>query len=281
MTEASLVVLGHAVGVVLLSWAYFRRYRIKRPPIGVLNLADVAVMLGAVVVVPFVYLALPTWLVAGLLALGVSSELYFGGEPVLPAGWLTWLVTLGLVGLDLGTALYFGTTTVPFFAVNNLVLTLAIVAIANLWAQSGMTARNAAILGGALTVYDLIFTTQLPVMTDLFQRVAGLPFSPQVGWPVGDGRWLGIGLGDLLLAAAFPLVVRKAFGRSAGLAALGLVLLALTIVLVLSDLELLAGTFPVMLLLGPLMVVQYAYWTHRRGPERTTWQYLEAEPLPS
>lgn len=89
MTEASLVVLGHAVGAVLLSWAYFRRYRIKRPPIGVLNLADVGVMIGAVVLVPFLYLALPAWLVAGLLALGITSELYFGGEPVLPASWFT------------------------------------------------------------------------------------------------------------------------------------------------------------------------------------------------
>jgi hypothetical protein len=27
------------------------------------------------------------------------------------------------------------------------------------------------------------------------------------------------------------------------------------------------------------MVVQYAFWVRRRGPERTTWEYLRAEPL--
>jgi hypothetical protein len=36
---------------------------------------------------------------------------------------------------------------------------------------------------------------------------------------------------------------------------------------------------PLMSGLGPLMVVQYGYWTRRRGPERTTWEYLQAEPL--
>jgi len=38
--------------------------------------------------------------------------------------------------------------------------------------------------------------------------------------------------------------------------------------------------FPVMVVLGPLMVLQYAYWRRRRGKERTTWQYLQAEPTP-
>jgi hypothetical protein len=36
--------------------------------------------------------------------------------------------------------------------------------------------------------------------------------------------------------------------------------------------------FPVMVVLGPLMMLQYAYWRHRRQ-ERTTWQYLQAEPI--
>ena len=37
-------------------------------------------------------------------------------------------------------------------------------------------------------------------------------------------------------------------------------------------------TFPVMVVLGPLMVVQYAFWRWKRGAERTTRQYLQAEP---
>ena len=34
---------------------------------------------------------------------------------------------------------------------------------------------------------------------------------------------------------------------------------------------------PVMTVLGPLMVAQYGYWIRRRGLERTTQQYLQAE----
>jgi len=33
-----------------------------------------------------------------------------------------------------------------------------------------------------LTLYDFIFTTQLPLMADLFQRLAGLPFAQQLAW---------------------------------------------------------------------------------------------------
>src|SRR5439155_17604804 len=29
---------------------------------------------------------------------------------------------------------------------------------------------------------------------------------------------------------------------------------------------------------GPLMVAQYLFWARRLGTERTTWQYLQAEP---
>jgi hypothetical protein len=43
----------------------------------------------------------------------------------------------------------------------------------------------------------------------------------------------------------------------------------------------LAGTFPVMVVLGPLMVIQYVWWIRRRGTERTTRQYLQAEPRPA
>ena len=56
------ILLAHAVLAVVLSWAYVRRYQVKRPPVGVLNLVDVAVMLAGVVFVPYLYLYLPLWL---------------------------------------------------------------------------------------------------------------------------------------------------------------------------------------------------------------------------
>ena len=83
-----------------------------------------------------------------------------------------------------------------------------------------MQARDIAILAGMLAIYDVIVTWQLTHTADLFSRLFGLPFAPIVAWPLGDGHWLGIGMGDMLLAAVFLLVMRKAFGRAAGVASL-------------------------------------------------------------
>ena len=48
--------------------------------------------------------------------------------------------------------------------------------------------------------------------------------------------------------------------------------------LALLDLGLVRATIPAMVVLGPLTVAQYLVWRHR-GRERTTWEYLQAEPL--
>jgi hypothetical protein len=269
------VVMACAAAAVLLAWAYFRRYRLTRPPIGVLDLRDVLFMVGGIVLVPYLYVALPRLAVAGLLALSAVSVLYFVWEPVLRARWAIWLAVLVLAAADIGAAARFGATSVPFFAVNDLVMLLAVAGIANLWAQSGLKARDAAALAAALTIYDYVATWRLSVMNDLFTRLSGLPFALMVAWPVGDqGLWLGIGFGDLLLAAAFPLVMRKAYGRPAGLTALAVSIGTLAAVIAYPWRE----TFPVMIVLGPLMLLQYAAWARRSGRERTTWQYLRDEP---
>ena len=280
MTLALLVVLGQAAATLLLAWLYFRRYAVTRPPIGVVNLADVAVMIGAIVLIPYLYLSLPLWLMVGLLALGLFSIAYNAWEPVLRRRWAVWSVAALLVGADLVAAFSGGTASAPFFAVNNLVLLVAIVGVANLWAQSGMKARDLVLLTAALTVYDFIATSRLTMMGDMITRTSHIPFLPMVAWPVSaSGAWLGIGLGDLSFAAVFPLVMRKAFGRTAGLIAMLVALGAIAGLLAVAQLGLLREVFPVMVVLGPLTVLQYAYW-RRRGHERTTWQYLQAEPLP-
>jgi hypothetical protein len=272
---ASLVPLGHGGAAVVLSWLYFRRYPVTRPPVGVLNLTDVAVMFAAVVLIPYLYLVLPVWLVAALLGLGVASVLYLTLEPVFARRWPIWPATLVLLGAEVAALLRFGAASAPFLAVNNLVLVLAIAGATNLWAQSGMRARDVAALAAALAVYDFVATAQTTLMADLMGRLAGLPFAPMVAWPAGEGRWVGLGLGDLLVAAVFPLVMRKAFTRAAGLAAMALGIGTIATLLALS----LQGPFPVMVVLGPLLILQYLWWRRRLGPERTTWQYLQAEPV--
>jgi hypothetical protein len=193
---------------------------------------------------------------------------------------MIWLVALVMSGADLAASWYYGSRSPGFLAVNNVVLIVAVVGATNLWAQSGLRARDATVLGVALIAYDIVATWWLPLTTDLINRLAGMPFAPVVAW--GDpavGLWLGIGMGDLLLATVFPLVMRKAYGRRAAVGAIGLALGAIGGLLLVARLGLLSRTFPVMVLLGPLMVIQYAFWHRRLGAERTTWQYLQAEPL--
>jgi hypothetical protein len=277
------VVLGCVTAALLLSWTYFARVQITRPPLGVINLMDVALMLGAIVLVPYFYLLLPTGLVVGFLGLGALSALYLTIEGVYRGRAVVWLVTLALVGADLAVTLAVGAGSIPYFAVNNLVLVLLVVGTTNLWAQAGLKARDAAVLGAGLVVYDLVATTLLPFMGELVQRLAGLPFAPLIAWPVGGDAWLGVGLGDVLLAAVFPLVQRKAFGTGAGLLALGLAFGVIGSLFLLLALGVLRGLFPVMVVLGPAMVLQYGFWRWRRGDERTTGQYQRArgEPAPA
>jgi hypothetical protein len=119
------VVLAFTVSAVLLGWIYFRNYQLARPPIGVLNLGDVAFMFGLIILIPYLYFALPLWFVAAIFALAMLSILHFVGEPLLRARWANWLVALSLIGADVWTNLYFGATSTTFFLVNNTVLVLA------------------------------------------------------------------------------------------------------------------------------------------------------------
>lgn len=270
------ITLGFTAAAMLLSWFYFRHYRITRPPIGTFNLLDVAFMTGGVILVPYLYLLTPVWLVAGLLFIGTVSILYFAWEPVLRVRWMIWLISLALPGADLAAGFLLGTKTRGFFAINNILVSMIIAGLANLWVQSGMKARDAAILAAVLAVYDLVATSLLPVMAELITRLEGLPLTPQIAWPVNSyGLWVGIGLGDVLLASVFPLIMRKAFGRLAGILAL-LIDMSAIVTLFIIPFE---KIFPAMVVLGPLMVLQYIYWRRRQGQERTMCQYWQAKPL--
>jgi hypothetical protein len=279
MFPAISVVALFSMTALLLSWLYFRRYPLKRPPLGVFNLWDIALILVGVLAIPYCYLFLPRWAVAGLLGLGAVGISYQLAEPLFKHTAGRWLFVLALVGVDLLALRQFGAGSQPFLLVNNLLQLTVVVGVSNLWAQSGLKARDCAILGAALMIYDLIFTSVLPLMGDLFQQLQGLPFAPQVGWPLADGRVLAIGLGDLLLAAVFPLVMGKAYCHQAGIQALLLTVAALSAVLLLPVLVPTLAIFPVMTVLGPLMVGLVWYWRQRRPTERTTWAYRQAEPF--
>jgi hypothetical protein len=278
MTLEFTVVAGLAVVSTLLCSAYFRRYQVTRPPIGVFNGRDVAVLLAAIVLIPYLYLVLPLAVVATLLVLTTLGILYFTLAPVVQRRRLVTAIVVGALAADVAIALVGGTASNTFLAVNNVVLAAVVVGVANLWAQSGMKARDATALAAGLAIYDFIATSQLTLMTDLIDRLSEVPLLPFIAWREGEGA-LAIGLGDLLLAGVFPLVMRKAFGARAAATALAVGIAAIVAVLGLIQAEVIDFAVPVMVVLGPLMVAQYAVSVRRHGSERTTFQYLQAEPL--
>lgn len=271
MFLANLMLLLYTAASMTLGWGYFQRYALSRPPIGVINGSDLLLILGGVVVIPYLYLLLPTWGVALLLGLGAWGILHLTLEPLLPKRWLLWLVTVALLVADGGSAWCCGVATAPHRLINNGVMVLLVVGISNLWTQSGMKAGHVALLGGALTLYDFVFTTQLPLMATLFQQMAALPFAPQIVWPTADGGVV-MGLGDLLFATLTPVVMAKAFGRGAGRLAFGLTLVAIASILTILWLSPDRFFFPAMVLLGPLLLLQYWGWRRIR-PERTLYEY--------
>jgi hypothetical protein len=126
---------------------------------------------------------------AGLLALGALSALYFGFKPILRSRATRGLLVVLVAAAESAALVHSGPTNTGFFVVNNAVVIVGAVGVANLWAQSGMKAGDAAILGAALAAYDLVATSLLPWMSDLFAQLSQLPFAPIVGWPAGqDGR---------------------------------------------------------------------------------------------
>jgi hypothetical protein len=276
--EVLLFLISFCLLAVVAGWVYFRKYRPALPPIGVFTIRDVTVMCVIIVLIPYVYLALPLWAVTIFLGAGFLSALYFTLEPVLRRPWATGLAAAALVGSDIAVALIHGVSNRQFQLINNAVLILVVMGATNLWAQSGMKARHVALLAACLTAYDAFATWHLSTMSDLVERLAGIPLAPVMAWG-SPGRYLAVGLGDLVIAAAFPLVMRKAFGRTAGLVALVAGLLVIGAILTALVTGVIKGNIPAMVALGPIALLQYGWWLRRRGKERTTWEYLHAEPL--
>lgn len=268
-----------AVIAMVSAWWYFRTWSMTRPPLGTVNLGDISMTLVFVVVLPFLYLWLPGWLIMTMLAGTSLSILWFVAEPVLPASLARWGVAGGLVIADLLLVRQQGAGDITFLLVNNVVILMMVTGVSNMWAQGGLRARDLAIFASVIAAYDLIATGVFPLTTDMIERLAGFPFLPMVVWPSGNGQWAGIGMGDLLMASVGPLVIRKAFGRAAGLVAMAIALVSIAGVLLVARWDALPETFPTMIVLGPLMVVQHLWLSRRYGDERPYVRYIAEEPL--
>lgn len=276
MLPAVLVVAGYVGGTLLLGWWYFACCMLARPPLGVINGWDVWAMIGGIILAPLLYLGLPGTLATAILGLGVLGILYALVEPLLPSRWACRLTVFAIEGADITTGI--GHAGSIGWAVNDGVIILVVVGLANLWAQGGMTARALIVLVAFLSVYDVIATSWLPLTTRLTEHLSSGPFAPVVSW--GSGRhYLALGLGDLVLATVFPLVMRKAYGDAAVMTALAVVLTTLIGLLVAVSVGQGARgvVLPVMIIVGPVMIVHYIYWARRSDGERTTTAYRRAQ----
>ena len=275
MLSATLVIWGFSTGAIIFSFLYFRYYQIQRPPIGVMNLRDLVIMLGGIVIIPILYSLLPNFMVAIMLILGGTSIIFFLIDGIFHKKWLTWLLTMMILLVDLTLFWNFGNNSNEFIIVNNTIQILVVVGITNLWAQSGLKARDTAIFSFFLICYDFLFTNIFSFMADLFDLLSLFPFSPMVIMKSGsEDSWLAIGLGDLLIAAVFPLVMRKSYGNTPGNLAILVSIISLGAILVSPQFNLFEEIFPVMVLLGPLVIIQYLFWAYRKGRERTTQEYM-------
>jgi hypothetical protein len=217
-----------------------------------------------------------SWAALALLMLGIFGIFYHVFEPILHRQSVLWLVAMLLAGGNVVLGQVSGTLTLSYILVNNLTLVVVVLGIANLWAQSGMKARDAAMLAVLLGIYDVVFTSHLSVMGDLFDHLDDLPLAPLIAWGSMEDMQ-AIGVGDLLMATLFPLVMRKSYGQTAGILAQGLAIITIALISILAPAETL---FPVMIILGPIMAVQYVFWRWQRGVERTTRQYRVDESAP-
>ncbi|MFB7739436.1 hypothetical protein ACFC08_34830 [Streptomyces sp. NPDC056112] len=270
-----LVTLAVALGVSLASVAYFRRVTLPRPAVGVFNGNDIVIMMGFVVVLPFLYLSLPGWLLPPLLGLTLAGGLAVGYGPAVRRGPVRWSLIAGLLVADWLTARGAEddpTHATPYWLVNSAVIMLMAVGAANLNAQGGLKLRHVSRFALALAVYDLFFATVVPLTQKLFDAVQGYAFAPSAGLRVGEFGAV-VGMGDLLVYALFTTVAYKAYGRAGLTWALVLVAVfgALVPTLTPVTVEALTGHLPqivpAQIFFGPAAFCGYLV-LRRRGPER-------------
>ena len=140
---------------ILGALLYFRRARIDLPPIGVFGVDDALAVGVFVAVMPFVYLALPSWLVESLFALGGASLLQLTFAALLRGRAARPLAAV-LTAMDGGLLVWLGARDNAFLVLNDCLVIAIAIGLANLWAQSGMRVRDAVGLGGIIAAFDYL-----------------------------------------------------------------------------------------------------------------------------
>jgi hypothetical protein len=278
---APITLLG-VLAVCFSALYFFRRVSLERPPIGVFNGRDIVVLYVFIITLPTLYLVLPQWLLTGFLIITFMAALSIGYRPVLPRSML-WPA----IGLLLGVNIWIARTMLGtvagwqlMLAMNAVMVLLAAVAVANLYAQGGMRLKHVAWFALTLGVYDLAF---LPFTLQLADAFIGKPLNPAIGMRMSVYN-VDIGLGDVLVYALFTVTAMKAYGPRAARMAIGVIAVFGAVLPALAPLliaQVSRGTgnvvTPAQVIFGPAALVTYLLLRRRYGPERTFAEY-RADP---
>jgi hypothetical protein len=277
MLQSYAIVMSFVVGTLIAALAYLRRVDAGRPPVGVFNNSDVATMLVGIVVLPFVYLAIPSSVAIPVFGLVMVAIIAMALGPIVRRRGVPTLIAGALAAADFDLDVVAGSESPALRVANGVLLALAVVGVANLWVQSGMRTRHLLVVTVALTAYDTLATAWSPLTFNLFNHLATGPFAPFLVWRAG-GRGLTVGLGDLLIATIFVILVDKSYGPRAATVALVSTAAALGVFSALAVTDTLPGFTPGMWALAPVIILHIAYLSRSRGPERTFAQYRAAAP---
>jgi len=281
MTIVDNVVLGVLIMVTVGATLWYgARVRISRPPIGVVTWGDIVVLGVALVVMPLVYLHIPPTIVSawfGVILFGIVQMVL---SPLMGDRFAA-LASLLLCGADV--VVYLVSTRVALAAVNDIVMIVAVVGVASLWAQAGMKPGHGAALAAILAGYDTVFTGLGSTTSDLVHRVQNFPFSPFLSIPWNSATAF-YGLGDCIVLAIWPLVVHRAYGRTALWSAIVLNALVMLSAQWMQFAGFFPDGFPLQSVLGPVIIVQWLFWrtrsrttSDRKVPDLT--DNVHAEPL--
>ncbi len=278
------VVLGGALLTSICALLYFRHVRLERPPLGVFNPRDIAVLLFFILSLPFLYLILPTVVLTGLLVLTFVSALYFALRPFLLARYLWPLLVFVMVANILITENLLGTRQgwQVYWVLTSAIVLIASVGVANLYVQGGMSLRQISWFALILAFYDGFFNLVVPISQKLADRFEGQPLDPSIGFTIGIYS-ANIGLGDLLVFSLFIIAAYKGFGRRGVIASF--IIIAIFGALIPATSPLILTVFvrqnigivvPAQVFFGPAALVTY-WLLSRHSTERTMGQWISEQ----
>lgn len=278
------VVLGGALLTSVCALLYFQRVRLERPPLGVFNPRDIAMLLFFILVLPFLYLILPSEVLTGLLVLTFVSALYFALRPFLLARYLWPLLAVVMVANIVITEYFLGTRQgwQVYWVLTSAIVLIASVGVANLYVQGGMNLRHIAWFALILAFYDGFFNLVVPISQKLADRFEGQPLDPSIGFTIGSYS-ANIGLGDLLVFSLFTIAAYKGFGKRGAIASFIIIgifgaLMPATSPLVLTVFirQNIGIAVPAQVFFGPAALVTY-WLLSRRSAERTMGQWVSEQ----